>query len=108
MSTVDQHNAKTADVLDAAADVLERDGWTRHAYYRDTLWTGPVCAYGALYRATSGDAMRPGAYAAEAATALGREIGGSPISFNDRPGQTKRSVVAAMRRTARKLRGAKR
>jgi hypothetical protein len=92
-----------ADVLDGAAELLDEKGWCRG----DVVDAhGRHCAIGAIY-AVAG----VGQLAIDARRALAQEVtgtvNGSVTIWNDIQ-RDKRVVTRAMRRTARKLRGAKR
>lgn len=84
-----------ADLLDAAADRLERTGWRQHGMGGEQ---GPNCAAGALAEETHGK----GAAYVEALEALGEGIAeGWVTDWNDDPSQTAEGVVAKLRGTAR-------
>lgn len=82
-----------ADVLNGAADLIERDGWCQGTPQGD----GPVCAGVAICRSSNGVRLQT-----EAITRLTRHTGwSSVIGWNDSPGRTKTEVVAALRTVAR-------
>jgi hypothetical protein len=95
-----------SDVLNQAADLIERTGWCQGAYGRDEygLEQGAssvscisFCALGALRR-ISGNQFdaRVGA-----CKRLRRLIGGGSIDkWNDASGRTKKEVIATLRRAA--------
>lgn len=99
---------ETADILDAAADVIERDGWfaaDRHGrteHYSE----GPqaACALVALDRV--------GGLHHDAAGSLARVIGGSSrwnpggdvVAWNNAPERTKQEVLDAFRLAAKQER----
>lgn len=99
-----------ADVLDAAADLLEKPGaWTTEACARSEEgqrieWDSPdavcFCALGAIFR----ESMLLQTQALDADDHFGRYLGGKnwqTISrFNDAPGRTQSEVVAALRAAA--------
>lgn len=98
--------AQTADDLDRAADLLERDGWRREDYGPTNDWRrAPRCAEGAI-RAAAPNLNR----AWEAVHAVERDIcwGTTLALWNDIAVADSVQVVRALRRTARKLRGASR
>jgi hypothetical protein len=84
-----------ADVLNGAADLIERDGWCQSRYL---LETGERCADGAIAVAGNG---HHGGVRSVARLALRSAIGGeSVVIWNDAPGRTKAEVVAALRAAA--------
>jgi hypothetical protein len=86
------HN-EVADVLDGAADIIERDGWCQGALERD----GAVCAIGALTMA-----MRPTVARDRAFAALARRLGGDSVArWNDAPERTKQEVLDLFRTSGR-------
>ena len=92
-----------ADVLNGAADLIERDGWTQHQYRGPN---GEHCVTDALMRAAGtqpGDSGAPGALVlySSASLTLAVEVheGRLPI-WNDEFGRTKAEVVAALRAAA--------
>lgn len=101
-------NLAAADLLDRAAGRVER-GWTQHVYAKDqhgsavdprfkgaVLW----CAVGALA------CDRASGRVAEYAELSLMRATHQPISvWNDTFGRTQAEVVAAMRETAKRLRG---
>lgn len=98
-----------ADVLDAAADLLEKPGaWTQGAYARGktgrkvTTRRAAVCfcAIGAMSVAAGCDPAVEGE-PWEADVALRKAIGDTQIAdWNDTPGRTQDEVVAALRAAA--------
>lgn len=81
--------ASVGEVLEAAAIIVERDGWCQ---FRMCDQDGGHCALAAIIRA---DVYRCGA------TAFMRTIlGGSLMEWNDAPERTKEEVVAALRAAA--------
>jgi hypothetical protein len=103
MSTHEQ----TADILDGAADVIERDGWHQGAYSAAPTgeWEGsaPACVLGAMNRAAGrnfwGDLLEA------ARRALGEAVGGGGLfhftDWNDAPERTKQEVLDALRLAAK-------
>lgn len=97
-------SAQVAADLRAAADVLERDGWTQHLYVDSN---GCRCAAGAIL-----GAIQPGATSDidlssdqeeryDAAWAvLWAEVGRGVQLWNDAPGRTAAEVIAALRAAA--------
>lgn len=83
----------TADVLHAAADLLERDGWCQGVYVSHG---GARCAEGAIH------AVAPSSQVAlDAEMALSRALGGDhPVRWNDAPGRTQKQVAAKLREAA--------
>lgn len=98
------------EVLDAAADLLERDGWTQGQMYGD----GRRCMVGAMLSATTGieytvgasdftedqrNVYREGHGAVE-------ELLGTPTltNWNDKPERTQEEVVQVLRDAAVKWR----
>lgn len=96
-----------AKYLDRAADIIEERGWARGKFVNRR--TGAVCSLEAIRRAAPSKRARD-----EMRWALMKEIerpDGKPASvmyWNDRLPNNRRKVVRTFRRTARKLRGAKR
>jgi hypothetical protein len=96
-----------ADVLDAAADLLEKPGaWTTRTCARDrqgntTGWDEDdaecFCALGAIFRAGKGDVSGADDFFGKALGGLGW---GSIAPFNDAPGRTQDEVVAKLREAA--------
>jgi hypothetical protein len=107
----------TSEVLNRAADILQRDGWHQGGYAPDQTEDGipttglPVCAIGALCAAEgaplywsadlgcwAGDDM------SEAGQALGYYLGGIfPIhvpEWNDSPNRTAAEVIEVLRAVA--------
>lgn len=97
-------SVKVAADLRAAADVIERDGWTQGRYHSAD---GCHCALGAIVVATTGRALDPDvddeAWTDRYRTAvavLDRHIGRHTPSFNDDPSTTADEVTAALRSAA--------
>lgn len=90
-----------ADVLDQAADILERDGWTQGEWG----FTGqPHCIDGGLIAAANTDADYSGALEAIAVHLRTTHL----LAWNDADGRTADEVLAALRDTAADLRHAPR
>ena len=108
-------SAETAADLRAAADLIERDGWTQGRYHLD----GCHCALGAIATAITGDPQADpdeGIFAADADgdmkmwTRWGRATrvlrwqidgpGAAISEWNDEHGRTAEEVVAKMREAA--------
>jgi len=85
-------SAQVAADLRAAADVLERDGWTQEQF-TDAL--GCHCAEGAFMYATPSVERWTAASAA-----LRSYLGAVVITWNDAPGRTAAEVIAALRAAA--------
>jgi hypothetical protein len=97
------HN-EVADLLDGAADIIERDGWCQKALERD----GAVCALGALNKAALGDAYgllssHPNGLLAFGA--LFRRVGMLHL-WNNEPERTKQEVLDEFRKAAKHERAA--
>jgi hypothetical protein len=95
-------SAQVAADLRAAAEVLERDGWTQGVYH--DLESGCRCAQGALdsiYGAHEAEGSYDQAVEEAANDHLAAVIG-TPriISWNDEPGRTADEVIAALRAAA--------
>ena len=117
---------KPSDVLDSAANIILRDGWTQGQYYEvpdlvgasieeatirneEANRSGPCCQAGAISRAVSGKAWTLGRWVREhpeARTAharanhyMMRQVS-NPVRYNDTPGRTADEVVAALRGAA--------
>jgi len=100
-----------ADILTAAADLIEKPGaWTQGALARHANGNpvGPAeanatcwCLYGALDRVTG---VR--CYEGAAADVLAGMLPGTVSGWNDRTGRTQAEVVAALRAAADKARTA--
>jgi len=117
---------KPSEILDAAANIVLRDGWHQGTYFAvepedpqdvqdEKNRTAPCCQAGAISRAAYGmawvtyprttdiDLQRLGAHA-KAGHYMGQYIrrvhGATPIEWNDRPERTAGEVVAALRGAA--------
>ena len=91
-------SAQVAADLRAAADVLERDGWTRGAW----LDEGRRCVAGALTKAVMDlhpDDNFDRAYQSAHDTLSGH-LGTAPMLWNDAHGRTAAEVIAALRAAA--------
>ncbi|MEL7994248.1 hypothetical protein AAG656_28510 [Streptomyces albidoflavus] len=103
---------QVADLLDRAADHIDRVGWTQGDWHEETPGLqpkdSPACADGALAVAAYGDPFGAGGHRepdrfalhSAAVTALIRHIGAGLIDWNDAEGRTKGEVVGAMRAAA--------
>lgn len=90
-------SAQVAADLRAAADVLERDGWTQGEYEQPD---GCKCISGALRSVCGGiDTTDTDRYLS-AWYALRPVIGRGAINWNDEPGRTADEVIAALRTAA--------
>ncbi len=85
-------------ILDKAADYIRDHGWTTRRYENDY---GEVCILGAL-RNVNGYLNSSAEEAVEAELALERHVGNAVAHFNDKRGNTKRKVLATLRKAARK------
>ena len=106
-----------AEVLDAAADRIERDGWHQGDFFPDTpsyfgiddiarilnATPKPCCVSGALIAEAGGSDL------STAETLLMQYLGlrwvGELPDWNDNPSRTKEEVVGALRAAAAKERG---
>ena len=97
-----------AEVLGAAADLLEKPGaWTQGAFARDRMGRPQVshdhraicfCAVGAIYRVSG-----YGPTATEAISRLSSQVRRNSIGeWNDKPNRTQAEVVAALRQASRR------
>src|SRR5690349_21566504 len=112
------------EVLDRAADKIERDGWTKGAIIANVPWPllggVPTCALGGICHAAQIDGGY--GYGAEGVallamqalrTAIGADFRNDdgPFSsvwrWNDAPGRTKEEVCAMLRAVAASLRAAR-
>lgn len=102
-----------ADVLDAAANIIEPEGaWTRGTYAADrcndsvdTLSSDAkcFCAMGAVYRAVEASSIYktgPIVLVGDVRRYLYNFLGCSAASFNDHPDRKQSEVVAALRAAA--------
>ncbi len=94
-----------ADVLNGAADLIERDGWFQGRYQGPN---GEHCVTDALLRSAGtspGDSGTPGALVlfSDASLKLATEVCDNRLPvWNDEFGRTKAEVVAALRAAAKK------
>lgn len=99
-----------ADVLEAAADIIERDGWCQGAFEAN----GSVCLLGALRKATIGtthiydvgvsaEGLADYGHARDAVSNL---VGFQDLAsgYNDAPGRTEFEVIDTLRHCAEALR----
>ena len=112
MNTSPSNANKVADLLDRAADHIDRVGWTQGDWCEEKPGLQPkdcpVCAGGALTVAAYGDPFSTGGHCkpdqfalrVAAVTALIRHICDGLIDWNDAEGRTKGEVVGAMRAAA--------
>ncbi len=84
---------RPADVLNGAADIIERDGWCQGP---PQPGLGPVCAGVAIMRSTRSVSLQVAAQQKlQSVTHCW-----SPSRWNDEPGRTKAEVVSALRTAA--------
>jgi hypothetical protein len=106
---------QAADLLDRAAQHIERYGWAQDCWYvrePDRLpWESPACASGAVYLAAGIDPYRFGPHGGrEDPTVLARSIlaeyldSTSVALWNDDWATTKNKVVTSLREAARQAR----
>lgn len=87
-----------AEILDRAANLLDRDGWIQgHLCGHD----GEHCALGGILDVTTNDDPY-----AQAVDAVERVLGGALDVWNDAPERTKDEVTSTMRSVAAVLRAA--
>ena len=86
--------AQVAADLRAAADVLERDGWTQGRFYDRS--THARCAVGAIHYVVNHKGVR----AVQAREAFADHVGEMGSSWNDAVGRTAAEVIAALRAAA--------
>lgn len=108
-----------AGLLDAAAEVIERDGWHQGNYAESNDPHAAVCSLGAINRAAGNDANTRSASGAayDARIALAHDLGDDwqvegcthpaeiIAGWNDHPHRTADEVVAQLRASAARLRG---
>lgn len=112
---------KTSELLDKAADVIERNGWTNHEWFTSApgkrQYESPVDAWGAINVARGYAPDNPLSGSVDAARALALHVGladtGDRLwpswelgAWNDAPGRTAEEVVRALRTAAASERGA--
>ena len=91
-----------ADVLDKAADVIERDGWCRHEYHDPE---GRHCTVGAIEAAVIQEGHFPISETIdEAEDSLDRWLGQSVAAWNDDIARDVREVITSLRECAASLR----
>ncbi|WP_432112824.1 DUF6197 family protein [Streptomyces sp. S1] len=116
---------KPSEILDAAANIILRDGWHQGTYFafephdprevcEEKNRTAPCCQAGAISRAAFGVALREGGLK-EATDArvlafsrashymlwhVQQTYNVTPIEWNDRPTTTKDDIVTALRGAA--------
>lgn len=96
---------RNADVLDAAADYIERHGWC----HRDAVGPdGNVCALTALImvapRRADGSAVSVGAPFRALTVAAGLPTSGDIVGWNDADGRTEQQVLDVFRKAAKQER----
>jgi len=85
-----------ADVLNGAADLIERDGWTKGRYADEFGY----CIAGAIDVAAGCFDEQLTQEALQARRAVADVVARNPRKWNDAPGRTKAEVVAALRAAA--------
>ncbi len=99
MSVVEQERTETtiaADVLNAAADLIEEYGWCQFNYFGAN---GGYCAHGAIIQSWPTDDNTIPSRIYEALLPLLPSTQ-SLASWNDRPGRTQAEVVGLLREAA--------
>lgn len=96
------------EVLERAADKIERDGWfSPHIPF--CKGTDPLCASNAV--AAVADAFTESTYHEGAHQALAKAVGGGSLpdiwGWNDAPGRTAEEVIAMLRACAASLKAAR-
>ena len=117
MPTTELSKTAVADILDKAADVIDRNGHHQGYLYDEAkaddgllLQACPVDAVGAINTAVFGKPRWPaedhaGSPLAQAATLALEETVGKPVpGWNDEPGRTSDEVITALWDTAERLR----
>jgi hypothetical protein len=105
--------AQVAADLRAAADVLERDGWTQFQFHEVSVDACKHCALGAIASAVTGDFWPRVEQLTQVESSrfhdarlslsnhlLSNRLPRSVTSFNDAPGRTASEVIAALRAAA--------
>jgi hypothetical protein len=90
----------TAEILNAAADYIEKYGHVTGRYggnFHGTREDGPACLSGAM-RSVARDRISEHWLALDA---LHRHLGENPLSWNDRHDRTADEVISALRAAAR-------
>jgi len=111
-----------ADILEAAADLLQSRGWQQRAFsdHADPRKATAFCAIGAIRTATgyslaAVEYQNFGAvlynvyreryvYSMQASVALAAKVGGDVPAWNDRPDRTAEEVIDVMKHAAKDLR----
>lgn len=88
---------RTSEVLEKAAEEIERSGWNQGSFYRGTS----CCLLGAIGRVTKNDIASEDS--AIAAFVMLSGIG-HPSKWNDAPERTAAEVIAALRAAAAQAR----
>jgi hypothetical protein len=103
---------ETADILDEAANVIERNGHHKGDYYTDEGGRAPaacpVCTYGAIHVAAFGEPVptldtidADGDAATEAIRSLRRHLNTTALgAWNDAPDRTAEQVITTLRSAA--------
>lgn len=98
-------SAETADILDRAADVIERNGWYQDFYF--DLGTDlpptecPVCLLGAISIAMGNRSPKTEVFGSPAEIAMERYLGVVAVAdWNDDANRTVAEVLAALRGAA--------
>jgi hypothetical protein len=93
------HN-EVADLLDGAADIIERDGWCQGAFESN----GAVCALGALNKAAGSDpncGITRNPVGQAVFQLLTKRTGGNILVWNDRHERTEQEVLDLFRVAAK-------
>jgi carbohydrate-selective porin OprB len=100
-----------ADILDAAADEIETNGWHQHGYISPT---GNLCVMGAIRKATYGAEFLTGQYHGRswenaehqeaAIEALAEVLNASVSLWNDQVCDSAGTAIETLRQTAKKCR----
>jgi hypothetical protein len=94
---------KVAAILEDAADLLERNGWTQHTLYDRT--TNTYCTMGAIYQVSVDNAFGTGdrrSPTQDALNVMRKVLKGRWIpEWNDRSNRTQQEVIDKIREAAK-------